>query len=33
VIEAWQETLGAQEQNISVAQSGKVETDFRFKGE
>lgn len=33
VIEAWQENLGTQEQNISVAPSGKVETDFTFKGD
>jgi len=33
VLEAWQETLGTQEQNITVAPSGKVETDFTFKGE
>ena len=33
VIEAWQETLGTQEQSITVAPSGKVETDFTFKGE
>lgn len=33
VIEAWQETLGTQEQSINVAPSGKVETDFTFKGE
>ncbi len=33
VIEAWQETLGTQEQGITVAPSGKVETDFAFKGE
>jgi plastocyanin len=33
VLEAWQETFGTQEQNITVAPSGKVETDFTFKGE
>jgi plastocyanin len=33
VLEAWQETLGAQEQNITVAPAGKLETDFTFKGE
>ncbi len=33
VVEAWQETLGAQEQKISVASSGKVEINFTFKGE
>lgn len=29
----WQETLGTQEQKISVPPSGKVEADFTFKGE
>jgi hypothetical protein len=33
VIEAWQETLGAQEQKITVGPSGTVETSFTFKGE
>jgi len=33
VIEAWQENLGTQEQSVSVAPSGKVETNFNFKGE
>jgi hypothetical protein len=32
-IEAWQETLGAQEQKITVGPSGAVETNFVFKGE
>jgi hypothetical protein len=32
-IEAWHETLGAQEQNITITPSGKVEADFTFKGE
>jgi plastocyanin len=33
VIEAWQETLGAQEQKVTVSPSGTVETSFAFKGE
>jgi len=33
VIEAWQETLGTQEQKITVTPSGKIETIFTFKGE
>ena len=33
VIEAWQETLGTQDQNITVTPSGKIETNFTFKGE
>jgi plastocyanin len=33
VIEAWHETLGTQEQKITVMPSGKIETDFTFKGE
>jgi plastocyanin len=33
VLEAWQETLGAQEQKITVTPSGKIETAFTFKGE
>jgi plastocyanin len=31
-IEAWQETLGTQEQKVTVAPSGKIETSFVFKG-
>jgi plastocyanin len=33
VIEAWQETLGSQEQKIIVTPAGKIEADFYFKGE
>jgi plastocyanin len=33
VIEAWQEKLGTQDQNITVTPSGKIETNFTFKGE
>jgi plastocyanin len=33
VVEAWHETLGTQEQKISVTPSGKVEINFTFKGE
>jgi plastocyanin len=33
VLEAWQETLGTQEQKITVTPSGKIETSFTFKGE
>jgi plastocyanin len=32
VIEAWQETLGTQEQKITLTPSGKIETNFIFKG-
>jgi plastocyanin len=32
-IEAWQETLGTQDAKITVAPSGKIESDFTFKGE
>ena len=32
VIEAWHETLGVQEQKVTVAPSGKIETNFSFKG-
>ncbi len=32
-IEAWHETLGTQEQKITVGPSGKVVADFTFKGE
>jgi plastocyanin len=33
VVEAWHETLGTQEQKVSVGPSGKVEINFTFKGE
>jgi plastocyanin len=33
VIEVWQETLGTQEQKITVGPAGEVETNFTFKGE
>ncbi len=33
LIEAWQETLGTQEQKITVAPSGKIEINFVLKGE
>lgn len=33
VLEAWHETLGTQDQKITVGPSGKVETNFTFKGE
>ncbi len=33
VVEAWQEALGTQEQKITVTPSGKIQTDFTFKGE
>jgi len=33
VVEAWHETLGTQDQKITVTPSGKVETSFSFKGE
>lgn len=32
-IEAWQEDLGTQEQQVTVAASGKASADFVFKGE
>jgi plastocyanin len=32
VLEAWHESLGTQEQPIQIAPSGKVETNFTFKG-
>jgi hypothetical protein len=32
-LEAWQETLGTEEQKIAVSPSGKVEADFTFKGD
>jgi len=32
-IEAWQETLGTQQQQVTVAASGKAAADFTFKGE
>ena len=32
-IEAWQEDLGVQEQQVTVAASGKAAADFTFKGE
>ena len=32
-IEAWQEALGTQDNQITVSPSGKVETAFTFKGE
>ena len=32
VLAAWQEELGTQEQKISVTPSGKIETNFTFKG-
>jgi plastocyanin len=32
VIEAWQETLGVQEEKVTVAPSGKIATNFSFKG-
>jgi len=31
-IEAWQEKLGSQTQQITVAQSGKAIVDFTFQG-
>jgi hypothetical protein len=33
VVEAWHETLGTQEQKITVTPSGKIESNFTFKGE
>ncbi len=33
VLEAWQETLGTQQQKITVTPSGRIETNFTFKGE
>jgi plastocyanin len=33
VIAAWHEALGTQEQKVTITPSGKVETDFSFKGE
>jgi plastocyanin len=33
VIEVWQETLGTQEQKITVGPAGEVETNFTFRGE
>jgi len=33
VLEAWQETLGTQEQKITVTPAGKIQADFHFKGE
>ena len=33
IVEAWHETLGTQEQKITVGPSGKVEINFTFKGE
>lgn len=33
VIEAWQETLGSQDQKITITPAGKIEADFHFKGE
>lgn len=32
VIEAWHETLGTQQQNVTLAPSGKVAINFHFKG-
>jgi plastocyanin len=32
-VEAWQEELGTQEQQVTVAASGKAAADFTFKGE
>jgi len=32
-VEAWQEDLGTQDQQVTVTASGKVATDFKFKGE
>lgn len=32
VLAAWQETLGTEEHKITVPPSGKIETDFSFKG-
>jgi plastocyanin len=33
VIEAWHETLGTQQRNIRVSNSGSIETAFTFKGD
>ncbi len=33
VIEAWHETLGTQEQKVTIPASGKVAANFTFKGE
>jgi plastocyanin len=33
VVVVWQETLGTQEQKITVTPSGKIQTNFMFKGE
>jgi hypothetical protein len=33
IIEAWHETLGAEERQVTVGPSGKVEIAFAFKGE
>ena len=33
LVEAWQETLGAQEQKTTVGPLGKIEISFAFKGE
>jgi hypothetical protein len=32
-LEAWQEDLGTQEQQVTLASSGKATTEFAFKGE
>src|SRR6185312_8165583 len=32
-VEAWQEELGTQEQQVTLASSGKATTEFAFKGE
>ncbi len=32
-IEAWQEELGTQDQQVTIAESGKASADFTFKGE
>ena len=32
-VEAWQEDLGTQEQQVTIAASGKAAVDFTFKGE
>ncbi len=33
VIAAWQESLGSQDQKLTVTPAGKIEADFHFKGE
>jgi plastocyanin len=33
LIEAWQETLGTQEQKVTVAPTSRIEINFTFKGE